>query len=367
MLDVIVSVMVRDGKIFTLAAHPYFLPERLCPNQEARNRDEPLPGFERAWCSVLHPDTPEDPFWTADERAKHASDLGRGGCFISPPYAQLAHFLVVQKMLDRFPEIHWYIDGEKDLAKAALVACRDRIIAGGQAIRGAADERAAPLRSAEVVLYQHDTEAKFEKGRGEKCVRKAWEDAEKRLAEKEMPAAGELQIAPGASDPKVRAGLYRLAFQGGFSEKGDWGWLRYPRDATLYRNCRTLWLTRMPRKTFESHGRAALSGASLQPVDSIMDSMRERVGSLERPRSRAASGNAYRSSAATPGPAFEELTAYLLRQNYFIRKKSERPIIPATTWGLLGNKETVPSLIDIAWKFRLSVRHAELISRWLRA
>ena len=45
------------------------------------------------------------------------------------PYAEVAHFLVVRKMLDRFETIHCYMDGAKELYGAALVAFRDRILA----------------------------------------------------------------------------------------------------------------------------------------------------------------------------------------------------------------------------------------------
>ena len=175
----------------------------------------------------------------------------------------------------------------------------------------------------------------------------------------------QMPLATGASDPKVRADLYRIAFQGGHSKKGGWAWLHYPRDSDAYRNCRTLWLTRMPDKTFKSHGKAALSGAMLQPVDSIMNSMRARVRSLARPLLRA-SGRSYRSNNVAPGVVLDELSAYLLRQNYDIRRKSSRQIIPASTWGLLDEEEPRLDVFDCAWNFRLGVTHAALISRWMR-
>ena len=79
----------------------------------------------------------------------------------------------------------------------------------------------------------------------------------------------------------------------------------------------------MPAKTFESHGEATLSGAMLQPVDSIMNSMRARVRPIARPL-LSASGRSYRSNYIQPAVMFDELSVYLLRQNYGIRRKSSR-------------------------------------------
>ena len=132
-----------------------------------------------------------------------------------------------------------------------------------------------------------------------------------------------------------------------------------------YRRCRTLWLTRMPGKSFESHGRAALSRAMLQPVDAIMNSMRARVRAIARPLLRA-SGRSYRSNYIMPGVVYDELSVYLLRQNYDIRRKSSRQIIPAATWGLRRANEPHLNLFEHAWGFRLGVKHAARISGWLR-
>ena len=149
-LDVIVSVMVAERKIFVLAAHPCFLPLPLCPGDDTLMRDEERPMFEREWSSVLHADTPINPNLSRGRQKKQEPDLDRDGRFISPPFAQLAHFLVVQKMLGRFRDIHCYMDGARDLSKAALVALRDRIKAGGAVVAESDAERREPPRRAEV-------------------------------------------------------------------------------------------------------------------------------------------------------------------------------------------------------------------------
>ena len=153
-LGVIVSTMMARRKIFVLGAHPYFLPAHLCPEDDLA-RDESRPEWERRWCSVLHADTPVDPDLSDDEMEKAEPDVDRGGYFIVPPYAQVAHFLVVQKMLSRFDNIHWYMDGARELSKAALVALRGRILVGGASV-GDIGDHGQQHKGAEIVLYQHD-------------------------------------------------------------------------------------------------------------------------------------------------------------------------------------------------------------------
>ena len=368
-LGVIVSTMMARRKIFVLAAHPYFLPQHLCPGKDERRSEDSLPEWERRWCSVLHPDTPLDPELSDEELEKAEPDDQRKGYFIVPPYAQVAHFLVVQKMLSRFDDIHWYMDGARDMSKAALVALRDRILAGGASV-GDSGTHGQRRKSAEIVLYQHDkanrqhvpTESAYR--RRTRALETAWSQAEKRFGRKES-ASDELDLTTDEGQQRVRADLYRQAFQGGYSKDGGWAWLRFPPDMDAYRRCRTLWLTRMPGKSFESHGRAALSRAMLQPVDAIMNSMRARVRAIARPLLRA-SGRSYRSNYIMPGVVNDELSVYLLRQNYDIRRKSSRQIVPAATWGLRRANEPKLDMFKRAWDFRLGVRHAARISGWLR-
>lgn len=70
-------------------------------------------------------------------------DMGRNGLFIRSPYAELAHFLVVDKMLGRFPRVHFVMDGDKALCMAALTELRKSVLSG----------------RVEVAAFQHDKEA----------------------------------------------------------------------------------------------------------------------------------------------------------------------------------------------------------------
>ena len=385
LLDVIVSTMVADRKIFVLAAHPFFLPKRLCPTEAELKQDFPPPEFERKWCSLLHPDTaPAGPWLSGNKREKKAHDTGRGGLFIASPYAAAAHFLVVQKMLSRFQEIHCYMDGAKELAAAALVALRGRILAGGVGPESDTDQSLPPRQSAEIVLYQHKPKAPMPEFTTRKELDTAWGEMERRFdgavkkaikkirkkEEEKQKKKKQPRLLGNASEideSKVRADRHRVALHGAFSKDGRWAWLHHPPENNVYRRSRTLWVTRMPGKTFESHGKAALSKAMLQPVDSIMNSMRARIRSGARPLLRA-SGRSYRSNNISPRVVNDELSVYLLRQNYSLRRKmsQDHRIIPAAPWGLLDPEEPPLDVLACAWEFRLGIDHAALISDWQR-
>ena len=57
-------------------------------------------------------------------------DVNHNGLFVHSPYAELAHFLVVDGMLCRFPRVHFFMDGDKALCAAALTALRRSVLAG---------------------------------------------------------------------------------------------------------------------------------------------------------------------------------------------------------------------------------------------
>ena len=90
-LKLIVTALLADDAIFVLAAHPYFLPTALCPDDDALRRDHGLPDFEAAWSCVHHSDT-AFPAYTTQESIEAVPDQGRGGYFIHSPFAELAHF-----------------------------------------------------------------------------------------------------------------------------------------------------------------------------------------------------------------------------------------------------------------------------------
>ena len=245
-----------------------------------------------------------------DDDDEDLPDISRGGYFICSPYAEAAHFLVVDKMLRRFNSVYYYMDAARELYPAALCAL------------------AEPVRAdrVEIALFQHD---KWERKEGDVApavklyqgedksalLESAFRDMEARFDKEAKPKKGELPL-PLEKDNKVRAGLHKGAVKGGYSKKGSWAWLHYPPDDSNYYDCRTLWLTRTPDKTFEDDGKPLLYHATLQPVDSIMNSMRSRVGGLSRPEERAKPGRSYMSSYFSISPALSEMWIYMLVRNY---------------------------------------------------
>ena len=151
-----------DETIFVLAAHPYFLPKRFCPDVKDYRPDRYRLHFETEWGALHHPGS-VDPMLNTEPRKKQRPDVGRGGFFIRSPYAELAHFLVVRKMLARFGTIHAYMDSAKELYNGALVGFRDLILAGRPDADVGMDRRRKPPARAEIVLFQHEKKAREKK------------------------------------------------------------------------------------------------------------------------------------------------------------------------------------------------------------
>ena len=368
-LPVIVTVASSRRADFVLAAHPCFLPAALCPDDAALEEDGRRPPLESEWDALQHP-FGDDP--GTDRLLFEVFDLNTDGYPVRTPYAALAHFLVVQKMLSGFRTIHNTIDAADGLFPGALIAYRDRILVGRpEAGAGAAAARPLrPPRTAEVVLFSHAPPGGRLKtaptGRPSPTPKKspddAWRAAEERFAEQPVPASLERE-GLSRSDPRVRAALFRHAFKGAYSKAGGWAWLHHPSDLRGYRDPRTLWLTRTPYKTYARHGRALLDGAGLQPLHRVFNAIRHEVRSARRPLTRT-----HRTSwaASRPAAVLNELAIYLLLRNYGLRKRPQLPgaTIPAEAKGL-ADQET-PDPAEVAWHFRLGVEHARQISRWCR-
>ena len=120
------SIIVKRT-IFVLAAHPFFLPAWLCPDDKTLRVDHGRLDFETDWGSLAHA-SGSDPTLTTEKSIEAVPDIDPSGLFIRSPWAELAHFLIVQKMLARFRTIHNYMDAAKQLSAAALVGYRDRIL-----------------------------------------------------------------------------------------------------------------------------------------------------------------------------------------------------------------------------------------------
>ena len=365
LLNIIVSVLALERTAFILAAHPAFIPEKestdkfdLLPGIEF-NR----PGYKDPWDCLLHPGQ-IDISNTAKALKEGLPDIVRGGYFIRSPYAEAAHFLVVQKMLSRFDKVYYYMDAARELFPSSLCALAQPIRAG----------------RVEVVLFQHDkvqdskaskhTFRNYPDEKKKKLLHNAYKQMETNFSN-QVKGQGQLSLLSG-EERQVRASLFKHAFKGGYSSKGNWAWLGYPPNSGAYRNCRSLWLTQMPHKSFEDDGAPLLFHSTLQPVDSLMNSMRQRTRALGRAPSRAKPGRSYLTSYYLPDPVMSELWLYLLHRNYWLRPITDQRFIPAHVLGLMTDKEAKKvskSVVEdnlryIVLNFRLGLSHAKRMSKW---
>ena len=366
-LNIIVSVLALEKSGFILAAHPAFLPKEHAPeNSNLINSTQPgEPGLTDDWDCLWHHGQ-IDPA-TIDDDEVSLPDIGRGGFFIRSPYVEAAHFLVVQKMLSRFDKVYYYMDAARDLYPAALCALA-RSVRTGQ-VEIALFQHDKKPRTQGVVA--HDIKRYTDTGK-ENLLVMAFDAMEARFDEEAVPKH-ELPLT-SENDNKLRAGLFRRAFKGGYSKTGRWAWLTYPPDSGNYHNCCSLWLTRSPEKSFEVDGVPLLLHATLQPVDSIMNSMRSRVRALSRASSRARPGRSFQGSYTKVDAVLGELWVYLMQRNHRLRKRTKQKKIPAHALGLMTEKQAVKTtqsrpaehLSKIVMDFRLGLPQAGRMSRWHR-
>ena len=365
LLNIIVSVLALEKTAFILAAHPAFIPEK-----ELTDMQGLLPGIEfnrlgymDVWDCLLHL-SPTDMSNMAKVFQEGLPDIARGGYFIRSPYAEAAHFLVVQKMLSRFDKVYYYMDAARDLIPSALCAMAQSIRTG----------------RVEIALFQHDKAQDSKVSRQpfnvypdkqkKVLLHKAYKQVEANFR-KEMKGQGQLSLLSG-EERQVRAGLFKHAFKGGYSRMGNWAWLRYPPNSRAYRDCRSLWLTRMPHKSFKDDGAPLLFHSTLQPVDSLMNSMRQRTRALGRAVFRARPGRSYLTSYYLLDPVKSELWLYLLHRNYWLRPITEQQFIPANVLGLMTDKEAQRAsrsvvedkFREIVLDFRLGLSQAKRMSKW---
>ena len=362
-LNIIVSVLGLEKTHFILAAHPAFIPSAHSIEPQAllrRPRNDDPRGYLDVWHCLDHPGKVDQAKLRQVIEEGNLPDLGRDGYFIVSPYVEAAHFLVVDKLLARFPKVYYTMDAARELSPAALCALA----------------RPVAERRVEIALFQHDKDSK-EKYTGRpatdkrQVLERAQRAMEARARRKLDKAQGSLL---GAGQAREQARLFKDALRGGYSKDGGGAWLRYPPDSRQYRNCRSLWLTRMPRKTFAREGAGLLLQATLQPVDSAMNAMRQRVNAIRRPAFRAIPGRSYAYGYYLVESVLSELWIYLLYHNFNLRPKTRRTFIPANKLGLITDKQAARALSTVAadeyikqfLDFRLGLDHARKMSTWQR-
>ena len=357
-LELITSVVEVEGTWYILAAHLGFLPKARCADAATLLGEMHTPAWQAEWDCVGHP-YHVDLSGTVEDIESTLPHNGRQGFFSAPYYTEVAHFLVVRKMLSRFPSVHHVMDGSTALYSAALTAL-------------AKDVRE---RRVDLVLFQHDKEGSGARGDGvpegnsrtEESLKQrldsAWQQMEVRLAAQVQ--ASQPGLLDEAEDRREGARLFTSAFEGGYSRAGEWAWLPFPPDGRHYRNARVLWLTWMPGKSYEDVGRELLWRSTLQPVDSAANFFRRRVHSLQRPTVRTLSGRGYLGAYVEPRIVQAELWIVLLWRNFGLRAGTTAPVPPAERMGLAKPGQAMPDLLHEAWTFRLGPACARTMSRWL--
>ena len=140
-----VNLKQNQGEIrtwFILAVHPAFLPDGLCPDIHEQQEDRLRHPLARRWDCLAHGLQVNNS--RGSRKVPDAlPDVSRPGLFINSPHAELAHFLVVRRMLARFPKVHICMDGDKSLWTAALTAFSGDVRSG----------------RVEIALFQHSKKA----------------------------------------------------------------------------------------------------------------------------------------------------------------------------------------------------------------
>ena len=362
-LHVLVTVVSVSGSYFWLAAHIPFMPKELGPDTATVFGELYAPWFLSRWC-CLQAGFGSKPSDSVETMIRNVPDVGRHGFFGSANYSELAHFLVVRKLLSRFPKVYLSMDGAGQQYSAALTAFAGAIRRG----------------RVEITLFQHekgDLDKLSEEELEERAVYTpvAWEkqqkarlDSEWRNWEKRFDMerkSDSTKRSAGASDRDRDARLFKKAFRGANLESAEWAWLKHPPTSKLFRNPRTLWLTWNPEKQYAKHGRELLGKAALNAVDSAAAVLRTRVQAFKRSQTRAIPGKSFRDSYLLPQVALAELNIALAWRNYGARIKAANKVPPARRMKLTRPKESLPSLLEKAWHFQLGIREARRMSKWL--
>ena len=361
LLRVIVSVvnLRRHLTHFILAAHLYFLPADACPDLAALEEDkERTPLLGRRW-EGLETALNDRKLVIDGQVAPDLPARGYDGYLMRSPYAEVAHFLTVDRMLSACPRRHYYMDGERAQARAALVAMRRQIRA----------------KQVEIVLFQYAKEGEqpngkeAESGAGGRTrrdaarLRRSFRKTERRFRAQVKAGSGALD----EDTERTRAArVWRTAFVGANSQEGGWAWLRYPPGNGQCADCRTLWLTRRPGDGLDE-GAGLLLNATLQAVDANFGYVRHHLRPAQRRQTSARQRRrSYVRHSYDPRVVCAELSMYLLLRNYYRRPAAEERHVRAEAMGLVPRHRPVPAPDKVVWSFRLGVAHAREITRWLR-
>ena len=234
LVDVIVSAIRTGERVYILAAHACFLPESKCPKELGELEDDkeiPDP-LERRWDALItfldEGSTLSD---EEDDSSPDLADEGFQGQLVRSPYAEVAHFLAVNRMLSRFGRRYHYMDGSRTLFTSALVAMRNEARSGRAQIASFQYKKG---REAQRTFFEKPPQ-RVDRPVALKVAFDEVEAAFSAVLEAESPIGNE-----GGPDPRLAASAWRRAFLGANRKAGGWAWLKFPPDSWQYPYCRTL-------------------------------------------------------------------------------------------------------------------------------
>ena len=354
-LYLIISVLALEGSYFILAAHPCFMPDKaIDASPIALVNDAQLPLLQQQYHHLQHPFKPQRSKKLSDA-IKAGPDVGRDGFFIERAYAAAVHFMVIKKLLKRFPKIHFYVDAEKVLYTSAASVFAPDI----------KDHRV------DIVVFQH-IKGDYQKGNPtapyvhyeedqEPIIRKELESMQQRFNE-QLASGIPTKSMQRAQVQQQRAMLFKRALKGARSEVGQWAWLTYPQHTKQYKDVKTLWYTQREDDPPEA-GIPLLLKATLQPVDSAINLLRSHISGANRPAVRAKPGRSFVGSYYEPWVVISELWINLFARNYTLRRKTAQKTIPARQLGLLKERE-IPINVKRLFKFRYNQTHTQQVTHW---
>ena len=354
----------RSSRVFLLAAHPFWCRRRgkgPFPETPAEAvADAALPVADRQFDHLFHYGTDHSSnAWLKRKRQSYLA--GTQGLYMRPEYANLAHFMVVKELTDRFDRVTLCMDGDR-------TNCRSALAIFAEAVQTPCGKDGA-LRRAEIAVVQTESEKKPNKSSRPKG--KGWARERKRLANDWKRKLGE-EESKGGGIPRAKAGLFRNVVKGGWSDEGGWGWLERPSwdDGRLI----VMWLSQGPDRNWPPDRELDLflQKVSLQSVDTSINAMRGRAAVLSRPGHRAEGGTSLKFVSENVEFAASGLWLSWLSFNYdnHFAAKEKRPQAPDLL-GLLRPEDRRGSdvarrrfAVDRHLDFRLGWRHAvELTKR----
>ena len=272
--------------------HPYFLPEKRCPDWTLLMQEMGKPSFLAEW-DCLHYSFGKKASVSVDSFIRSLSDVGREGYFMKPQYAEAGAFPgCAQNALAVFQESTsiWMV--QKSQFPAALTMFADDIRRNEWKSFSFSTR---PRSEREPVVYRQPI----------KPPDGAWNDMQAPIRRTDGIRLGRGRWKfrrPQEDGRRVQERHSREPFQA-----GKWAWLKYPPHTEQYQNPRSLWLTWSPDKQYEEIGRDLLWAAHLDPVDSSIIGARARTNSLQRGRVRAKPGRSYKWAYVSPEVVMQEV------------------------------------------------------------